>query len=389
MFSSRTNWDRTPNRLSDALARRRAEGLEILDLTESNPTRCGFAWDAEVLRKALGGQGIADYRPEPRGLEDARSAVRSYYADQGIEIEDEQIVLTASTSEAYSFVLRLLTEPGDQILSPAPSYPLIRYLADLHDLTLSHYPLLYDHGWTVDVAALVSSLTDRTKAVIAVSPNNPTGSYLGNADRERLSRLAAERGLALVVDEVFRDYAWSETTPCPFSTATVKECLTFTLSGLSKVSALPQMKLGWIVVSGPVPLRAEALGRLEVIADAYLSVATPVQLAARTLLLMGAEVRAGIQERVRTNLALLDETLSGSECSRLEGEGGWYAVLRVPRTLGDEERAISLVERTGVYLHPGRFFDFAAEGCLVVSLITPEETLREGVKRIAEACRNT
>ncbi|MDA1311838.1 MAG: pyridoxal phosphate-dependent aminotransferase [Acidobacteria bacterium] len=382
MFSSRTNWNRTPNRLSEALARRRAAGLEILDLTESNPTRCGFAWDADALFDALRRLEIADYRPEPRGLEEARSAVRGYYADQGIAIEDEQIVLTASTSEAYAFVLRLLTEPGDEVLGPAPSYPLIQYLADLHDVTLSHYPLLYDHGWTVDAATLESSVTDRTRAVIAVSPNNPTGSYLGDRECKRIRRLAAEHGIALVVDEVFRDYSWSESARPPASTVTVEECLTFTLSGLSKVSALPQMKLGWIVVSGPAALRDEALGRLEVIADTYLSVSTPVQVAARSLIEMRAKVQEGILRRVRGNLAELDDILSGSRCSRLQGEAGWYAVLRVPNTRGDEEWALDLIEKEGVYLLPGHFFDFPGEGHLVISLISPPEAIHSGCKRL-------
>jgi len=382
MFSSRTNWDRTPNRLTEALARRRAAGLEILDLTESNPTRCGFAWDAGVLLDVLRRPEIATYRPEPRGIEEARSAVRGYYADQGIAIKDAQIVLTASTSEAYSFVLHLLTEPGDQVLAPAPSYPLIQYLADLHDVTLSHYPLRYDHGWTVDAAALESSVTDRTKAVIAVSPNNPTGSYLGDAECKRMGRLAAERGMALVVDEVFRDYAWSERGCRPVSTAAVGECLTFTLSGLSKVSALPQMKMGWIVVSGPAALRDEALARLEVIADTYLSVSAPVQVAARSLIEMRAAIQERILRRIRSNLAELDDILSGSQCSRLQGDAGWYAVLRVPTTRSDEEWALELIEREGVSLLPGHFFDFPGEGHLVISLISTTETIRAGCCRL-------
>ncbi len=371
MFSSRTNWDRTPNRLTEALARRRAAGREVLDLTESNPTQCGFAWDADVLFDALRHPEIVTYRPESRGLKQARDAVRGYYADQGVRIEDDQIILTASTSEAYSFVLRLLTEPGDQVLGPAPSYPLIQYLADLEDITLAHYPLLYDHGWSVDVGALESLVTENTKAVIAVSPNNPTGSYLGDSEREQITRLAAERGMALVVDEVFRDYAWSEKEQLPISTVKGGECLTFTLNGLSKISALPQMKLGWIVVSGPAALRDEALARLEVIADTYLSVGMPVQLAARVLLAMRVEVQTAIRNRLRANLALLDEMVAGSECSRLQGEGGWYALLRLPRTRSDkhsdEQWALDLVEQEGVHAQPGHFFDLAQDGYLVPS----------------------
>jgi hypothetical protein len=382
MFSSRTNWDRTPNRLTEALAHRRADGREVLDLTESNPTRCGFAWDADLLLDALRHPEIVTYHPESRGLRQAKDAVRAYYADQSIRIEDEQIVITASTSEAYSFVLRLLTAPGDQVLGPAPSYPLIQYLADLENVTLLHYPLLYDHGWSVDVGALESLVTEKTKAVIAVSPNNPTGSYLGDSEREQITRLASEREMALVVDEVFRDYPWTDSEQLPISTVKGQECLTFTLSGLSKISALPQMKLGWIVVSGPAALRDEALARLEVIADTYLSVGTPVQLAARTLIDRRVNVQTAVRNRLRANLALLDETLSASECSRLQGGGGWYALLQVPRTRSDKQWALDLVEQEGVYVHPGHFFDLPQDGCLVVSLITPEEVLREGVRRI-------
>jgi hypothetical protein len=343
--------------------------------------------DPEALVAALRHPKIATYQPEPRGLPVARDAVRGYYEDQGIAIDDEQILITASTSEAYSFVLKLLTEPGDVVLSPAPSYPLIQYLADLHDVSLSNYPLMYDHGWTVDIDMLEASVTPKTKAVIAVSPNNPTGSFLHDAERNAIARIVAERGMALVVDEVFRDYSWREQEPLPASTATVKECLTFTLNGLSKVSALPQMKLGWVVVSGPRALRDEALARLEVIADTYLSTGTPVQLAARSLLGMRADVQRGILRCVRANLASLDALLAGSECNRLVGEGGWYAVLRVPRTRSDEQWALDLLAHEGVYVHPGHFFDFTDDGRLVVSLIMPEDVFRDGVKRIAAVCR--
>ena len=387
MFSSRTNWERTPNRLTEALVRRRVQGKEVVDLTESNPTGCGFAAPPEVLHAALRHPKVATYEPEPRGLPEARDAVRGYYEDQGIAVEDEQILLTASTSEAYSFVLKLLAEPGDTVLSPVPSYPLIQYLADLHDVSLLSYPLIYDHGWTVDVNALEAAVTAETKALIVVSPNNPTGSFLHDAEREGLARLAAERGMALVVDEVFRDYGWRDGGRLPASTVTVEECLTFTLNGLSKVSALPQMKLGWIVVSGPPALRDEALSRLELIADTYLSVGAPAQLAARLLLELRTDVQRAILRRVRANVASLDELLAGSECNRLVGEGGWYAVLRVPRTRSDEQWALELLEREGVYVHPGHFFDFVDGGWLVVSLITPEEVFREGVRRIADVCR--
>jgi len=383
MFSSRTSWERSPNRLAAALAERRATGVDTIDLTESNPTRCGLSPDAGTLNAALAGPSIEAYDPQPRGLSVAQNAIRSYYADDGAAIDEQQIVVTTSTSESYAFAFQLLADPGDEILAPRPSYPLLPYLADLHDVSLTSYPLVYDHGWAVDLEALEAAITPLTKAIVAVSPNNPTGSYLAIEERRRIVRIAAEHSLALIVDEVFRDYAWAESGSRPESAVTEEGCLTLTMNGLSKILALPQMKLGWMVVSGARDIREEALARLEVIGDTYLSVATPVQHAAAALLGLRHEVQARILSRVRENLRLLDELLTGSACDRHQAEAGWYAVVRVPRKRGDEQWALDLLA-AGVHVHPGYLFDSPEEGLLVLSLLTPRTEFREGVRRLVD-----
>ena len=385
MFSSRTNWERSPNRLAAALAERRTKGLSTIDLTESNPTRCGLSPDAATLNTALTGPSVGTYDPRPRGLPVARGAIRAYYADDGAVVDEHQIIITTSTSESYAFAFQLLADPGDQILAPRPSYPLLPYLADLHDVSLTSYPLVYNQGWAIDFAALEAAITRRTKAVVVVSPNNPTGSYLTAEERERIVRVAAERRLALIVDEVFRDYVWEENGSRPASTVTEEGCLTLTMNGLSKISALPQMKMGWMVVSGPDDIREEALARLEVIGDTYLSVATPVQHAAAALLRMRREVRAKILGRVRENLRALDELLAGSTCDRFTAEAGWYVMVRVPRIRSDQQWALDLLA-AGVHVHPGYLFDAPEEGLLVLSLLTPQAAFREGVGRLVTLC---
>ena len=385
MFSSRTSWDCSPNRLATALAERRAKGLDIIDLTESNPTRCGLSPDSATLNAALADPLIDAYDPQPKGLPGARNAIRAYYADEGMDIDEQQIVVTTSTSESYAFAFQLLADPGDEVLAPRPSYPLLPYLADLHDVVLTSYPMIYDHGWGIDLGDLEASITPRTKAIVAVSPNNPTGTYLTRQERGRIEQIAAEHDLALIVDEVFRDYAWSETASPPDSSVGETACLTLTLNGLSKISALPQMKLGWVVVSGPRALREEALARLEVIGDTYLSVATPVQHAAAVLLGMRHEVQSKILSRIRENLRFANELLAGSACDRLKADAGWYAVVRVPRTRGDKQWALDLLAE-GVHVHPGYLFDSPQEGLLVLSLLTPEVHFREGLSGLLAVC---
>jgi len=384
MFAERTNWNLAGNRLSEALARHRAGGKRLYDLTASNPTECGFAYDDEGILAALQNRAALRYEPNPKGLASARLAVTEYYSARGAAISAEDVALTTSTSEAYSFAFRLLCNPGDEVLIPAPSYPLFAFLADIQDVRLVRYPLVYDHGWQIDFHSLRQAITSRTRGVIVVNPNNPTGHFVKAAELAQLNEICAGRQMALVADEVFLDFALGDARPA--SLAGNSGALTFAMSGLSKIAGLPQMKMAWLVASGPDELRKQAMERLEVIADTYLSPNAPVQLAAPSFL----EQRGGFQKqviaRVRANLAEMDRQLGGQKsCARLELEGGWYAVLRVPATRGDEDLAIELLTRKDVYVHPGHFFDFAAEGYLVVSLIAGEEEFAEGVRRVLAA----
>jgi len=389
MFADRTNWNLAANRLSEALVRHRAGGKPLADLTASNPTACGFDYDREKILRALANPSALAYEPNPRGLEIARRAVAEYYASRGrsvsgmaqCEIPVEDIFLTASTSEAYSFVFRALCNPGDELLVPAPSYPLFDFLADIEDVKLARYPLVYDYGWQIDFRALEQSITPRTRAVIVVHPNNPTGHFTKLEELARLNEICAARGMALIADEVFLDFAFGEKQPASF--AANAGALTFTLSGLSKVSGLPQMKIAWLIASGPEAAKAQALARIEVIADTFLSINAPTQWATPIFL----DERHGFQKqlmaRARKNLAELDRQLAAQKsCGRLEVEGGWYAVLRAPATRSDEELAIELLDKKDVYVHPGHFFDFPADGHLIVSLITPEPMFSEGIRRL-------
>jgi aspartate/methionine/tyrosine aminotransferase len=380
MFADRTNWNLRSNRLAEALARSRAQGRKLLDLSASNPTECRFRYEGSSILKELIHRGALLYHPEPRGLESARQAVRAYYAARGETVGLEDILLTASTSEAYSFIFRLLCNPGDEILIPAPSYPLFEFLADIQDVKLVRYPLFYDHGWHIDAHALEQAVTTRTRGVIVVHPNNPTGHFSKPGEIDLLNRICAARGMAIIADEVFLDF-YLQGLPASF--AANHSAMTFTMSGLSKICGLPQMKLAWLITSGPPELKREALARLEIIADTYLSPGTPIQLAAPALLAQRQAFQEQVMARVRRNLAEMDSQLSQQKtCSRLELEGGWYVTLRVPATRRDEDLAVELLERQGIYLHPGHFFGFTGEGYLVVSLITPEEEFADGMAGI-------
>ncbi|MFZ0961756.1 MAG: pyridoxal phosphate-dependent aminotransferase [Terriglobia bacterium] len=383
MFSSRTNWPLSPNRLSLLLCERRARGLPILDLTESNPTRCGFGFDAEEILAPLHNPRALTYEPDPRGLRTAREAVAQYYSERGVHLDPDRIFLTASTSEAYSFVFRLLANPGDKILAPQPSYPLFDFLGALNDVEVRPYPLIYDDGWQVDSEALASRCDPRTRGVLVVHPNNPTGSYLRKRELGRMIEICRHNRAAIIADEVFADYGIGADAERVVTLAQDWEALTFTLSGLSKISALPQMKLGWIVVSGPRELRNETQARLEVIADTYLSVSAPVALATPAWLAHRHAIQTPILERVQSNLRRLDELLTpGSPVTRLKVEGGWYAVLRVPSTRSDEDWAADFLSQEGVSLHPGHFYDFPSEGFLVLSLLPAREIFEEAMDKI-------
>jgi alanine-synthesizing transaminase len=387
MFASRTNWRLETNRLTRALEERRRSGEELLDLTESNPTACGFHYpEREILAALADPRGLV-YTPESKGLLEAREAVAGYYAGRAgfsgssARVDPERILLASGTSEAYSHIFRLLCEPGDEILVPAPGYPLLEFLAGLADIRLVPYPLLYDHGWQIDFASLRAALTPRTRAALVVHPNNPTGSFVKPREAGELARICAAREMAIVADEVFLDYTAGGSPGQTFALS--NDALTFTLSGISKISLLPQMKLAWTVVSGPDSLVRSAVDRLEIIADTYLSPSTPAQLALPQFLSLRHSMQEQVQRRISENLAALDGLLRESKLlARLDRQGGWYAILRVPVTRTDDDLAVSLLERFSVLVHPGHFFNFSREGFLVLSLITPQDRFKEGVLRL-------
>src|SRR6266446_480855 len=387
MFANRTNWDLSPNRLSEALAAHRAAGKPLLDLTVSNPTECGFSYDSKAILEALSNPAALRYEPNPRGLESARRAVAGYYAARNEAVPVEDIFLTTSTSEGYSYAFRTLCNPGDEVLIPSPGYPLFDFLAEIQDVKLVRYPLIYstrarkaanDHGWQIDFHALEQAITERTRAVIVVHPNNPTGHFTKPAEITKLNSICVAREMAIIADEVFLDFALDGNRAASF--ATNSGVLTFTLSGLSKISGLPQMKAAWLAVSGPQDLKREAVARLEVIADTYLSANAPMQLAMPAFLEERHSFQEQLLSRVRGNLAELDRQVGGQRaCSRLAVEGGWYAVLRVPAIRSDEDLALELLTAKSVYVHPGHFYDFPTDGFLVVSLITPETIFSKGI----------
>ncbi|AUX21833.1 aminotransferase [Sorangium cellulosum] len=373
-FAARTGWDLSENQLASVLVEARRAGRALVDFTESNPTRCGIAETAPLIAR-LGEPRGCRYAPLPLGDPAARAAVARYYQERGLDVDPAGVVLTASTSEAYGWLLKLLAERGDDVLVPVPSYPLLEYLACLEDVSLTPYPLLKEEGWRIDLGALERAAGERTRAVVLVHPNNPTGSFVRRDDAAALEACARERGLALIVDEVFGDYAHGDLPADRLpSFAGRRQALTFVLSGLSKVMALPQLKLGWIAVSGPPDLAAAAMERLEVIADTYLSVGTPVQLALPEILAARAPVQRAILERVRTNLAALDAAIAARATvqravRRLPVDGGWYATLEVPRVHDEDGWVELLVREEGLIVHPGYFFDMPRDGFLVVGLL--------------------
>jgi aspartate/methionine/tyrosine aminotransferase len=380
-FSARTTWDLAETDLTRAIRARRSAGLPLIDLTASNPTRCGFDYDEVAILAALVTPESLVYDPNPRGMLAAREAVCRYYAGHGAEVAADRVLLTPSTSEAYSYLFRLLCDPGDEVLIAQPSYPLFDFLAQIESVRLVPYPLFYDHGWQLDMEALRSRITPRTRAIALVHPNNPTGHFTKAAERRVLEAICAEHGLALIVDEVFLDYGLGGGGEPSFACGE-HPVLTFVLSGLSKIAGLPQMKAAWIASFGPQEILEQALGRLEVIADTFLSMNAPVQLAMPEWLDHRGPLQKQIQDRLRGNLALLDRELEGTAISRLEVEAGWYATLRVPAIERDEELAVRLIREHGVEVHPGHFFGLADSGWLVVSLLTPSAELLRGIEAI-------
>jgi hypothetical protein len=376
-FSSRFHWDLRPNRLTQALAARRASGAPVLDLTESNPTHAALSYPPD-LPHAFEDPRILSYDPQPAGALHAREAVSAYYSARGSQIAPGRILLTASTSEAYSYLFKLLCDPSGEVLVPRPSYPLFEFLADMESVKVRTYPLRYHGSWSMEPP----ELTDRTRAVVLVNPNNPTGSFIKRSELAPLMEQCAARNVALISDEVFADYWFAPDTQRVATLAGLEECLAFSMSGLSKVAGLPQMKLGWIVVGGPPALRAAAMEKLEWIADTYLSVSTPVQCAAPRLLAAGEGIQRQIRERTAGNLTLARELLAESAGNILAVEGGWYITIQVPRVRAEEEWTLQLLEREGVLVQPGFFYDFDSEAYLVVSLLTGPAVFREGLSRL-------
>ncbi len=374
VFSRRVPSDLRPN----ALAERGRRVPAAYDLTVSNPTACGLPYPGTLLAPLSRPSGLR-YRPDPRGIEAARSAVAADSLRHGARIDPGRVVLTASSSEAYSFLFKLLCDPGDAVLVPVPSYPLFEHLASLDGVRAIPYLLDPADGFR---PAIEDPLPDRVRAVIAVHPNNPTGSFVDAAGAERIASACRSTGAARIVDEVFLDYPLSRLDP-PSTFAAETDVLTFVLGGLSKSVGLPQLKLSWIVASGPGPRVEEALHRLEFVADSYLSVATPVQLALPHLLSEGRSVRRAIRERCLANLGVLTEAVSAVPALAAPApEGGWSALVRFPAVVSEERLALDLLEKDGVAVHPGYFFDFPSEGWLVVSLLPEPETFAEGVSRL-------
>jgi len=401
-FSSRLTWSAPENRLSLAVERARAAGVPLLDLTVSNPTRAlPELYPAELLAP-LGQERGLRYEPSPQGAPTARQSIADYYAARGVTVAPDHLVLSASTSEAYTWLFQLLCDPGQSVLFPQPSYPLLEFLAGLSAVRLCPYPLHHEGGadgrWWLGQGALRAACTADTRAVVVVSPNNPTGSFLRQSELLALCALCRERDLALIVDEVFTDYALPRATsdraaeaardPLVLSVLAAVQALgaaaplCFVLSGLSKVVGLPQLKLGWVHVGGPEPLRQLAQDRLELIADTFLSVGTPVQLATPALLAEQPRVRAAIWARLHANLEILGAAVHDTACQLLPVEGGWYAVLRLPRLLSEEDWALLLLHEDGVVVHPGYFYDFAKEAYLVLSLLCAPAVLAEGARRL-------
>ena len=383
MSSVRTGWDLRPNRLSRLLEQRRAAGLEVLDLAESNPTRAGIEYPVEEIRAAIARPEVLAYDPDPRGMRTAREAVARWYGRSGFAVDPGQIVLTASTSEAYSWLFKLLCDPGDDVLVPTPSYPLFEFLAALESVTLRTYPLDWDRHFRIDTDALERAVGPRTRAVVVVHPNNPTGAYVRPAELAAIDALCRARGLAVLSDEVFWTYAAAPGSARAGVVALETQALSFSMSGLSKPAGLPQLKCAWIVAGGAPDLVRPALERLETIADTYLSVGTPVQVGLERLLALGDVVQQHIAARVAENRTRLERAAASAPAlTVLPSQGGWSAVLRVPAVRTEEEWALELLGADGVLVQPGYFFDFPRRGVLVVSLLARPDDLAAGVERL-------
>jgi alanine-synthesizing transaminase len=385
MFSDRFNLNLSPNVLSLILRDKRSRGEAIFDLTQSNPTQAGLYYAADDILAALAQAEAMAYAPDPRGLLNARRAIAQYYLERGEPIDREAVFLTAGTSEAYSFIFKLLGNPGDEILIPRPGYPLISYLARFESLQPFSYPLRYDdvQGWSIDLDVLQALITPKCRAIVVVNPNNPTGNYLKQQELAALDQICRRNRLALIVDEVFSDYHGDGGPPAVLTIANRARALTFVLNGFSKMLGLPQVKLGWIVIGGDPGLSKAAQGRLEILLDFYLSVATPVQHAAARLLGHRPQIQRQILARIAANSRILEAQITRTaDCRALVREGGWYAIIEISDAVSDENRIRQLLERDHTLVHPGYFYEFDKEGIVVVSLLTPVETFRAGICRL-------
>ena len=378
-FSGRLPADAEANALSRAVETLRATATPFVDLTESNPTHAGIYYPPDLLA-ALSAPAALHYDPDPRGLALAREAIAADAGRRGVTLDPGHLVLSASTSESYSWLFKLLCDPGETVLVPRPSYPLFDHLTRLEGICTHHYDLEYHGRWEIDFDSLAAAPAD-TRALLIVTPNNPTGQFISPRDAERLARLCRDRGWALIADEVFADYPLDERAPLT-DLASRLDVLTFTLGGASKSLGLPQVKLGWMVVGGPAIARDAALHALELIADTFLSVGTPVQVAASALLRHGTSVRQAIHDRIRANLRTARHAVRcHPSCSVLPVEGGWSVVIRVPATRSEETLVLELLERERILVHPGYFFDFVREAFMVISLLSPEHVFAEAMPR--------
>jgi alanine-synthesizing transaminase len=390
MFSSRLSWNPHTNRITQSIEALKHSGVELVDLTETNPTAVGFDYDAIAVCRAISPPTILEYHPSPRGLTPARQAVVDYYRDHGKVIDRESVFLTSSTSESYACLFKLLCDPEDTVLAPQPSYPLFDFLAGLESVNLKAYRMRYqpDTGWQIDLEQIKSLTTPRTRAIILVNPNNPTGSYVRPHERDQLTRWCRNHDLALIVDEVFLDYASSESPLASLSAAGNSGALTFTLSGISKILGLPQFKLGWIQVSGPEPLCISACDNIEMISDIYLSASTPVQVALPALMAERGFFQSQVINRIEANYTYLRAACAQLTTGRiLCREGGWSAVIAMQNGKSDEDMVCELLEADHVLLHPGYFYDFEEDGCLIISLLTRPERFMTGIDRLVSRLR--
>jgi alanine-synthesizing transaminase len=383
-YSHRLSWSIASNIFSQLVEQKREAGAKLLDLTVSNPTEAFEDYPHSSIARAYRALPDFAYRPDPFGEESARLAIAEYYASRDIFVSPRQLLLTASTSEAYGFLFKLLCDPGDEILVPVPSYPLFEYLASLESVHVVPYRLRYDGSWFIDLAGLSQRLSPRTRAIIVVNPNNPTGSFLKSDEVQQLFRLAGEHGLPVISDEVFMDYSIGAHPGRIQTLLGSNSALTFSLNGLSKCAGMPQMKLAWIVISGPEQDCDLACKRLELISDTYLSVSTPVQRALPELLRVGAQIQQQIAARIQHNLGVLTAMLENTSAHVLHCEGGWSAIIQLPAVSSEETWVARLLSEHDIVVQPGYFFDLESGAHVVVSLITRPEAFAEAIQKLKQ-----